>query len=114
MSKHIFGVIAKVDGSWWVAQFPDLDAEPTALFRLDNNLTAGFSEWLTADTNSPTPITTIDQLDHEGNTHWCGEFSLTPVNEAVGIHQIDAHPWGSTASEIELARTLALITANAG
>lgn len=39
---------------------------------------------------------------------WSGEFSWVPSDGASGVFDIDAHPWGSEAGELEarLARTM--------
>lgn len=109
MPIHLYGVITKQDGQWWLAQFPELDTQPSALFQLDEQLTPGLTEWLQTETGLT--IRTIDKLGENGETCWCGEFSIVPAPGSDRRYQLDAHPWGSNPTLHEKMQTIALIHA---
>lgn len=109
MERHFYGIITKQHDAWWLAEFPELDDKPIDLFPLTGTLTTGLGRYLQSETRSPTPLTRIEDLNPEADTIWSGEFGIVPDPDKRGYYLVDAHPWGSQASKIEEAGTLAMI-----
>ncbi|MDF0543860.1 hypothetical protein PX699_16020 [Sphingobium sp. H39-3-25] len=107
VAAHCYGIILHHRLAWWLVEFPELDAIPIRARRLSGKLTAGMADWLRAETGDAGLAADVAALNPESRC-WSGEFSAVPTAGADDLFDIDAHPWGSEAGELEtrLARTM--------
>lgn len=106
-AQHSYGVILHHRLAWWLVDFPNLDAMPTVARKLSGRLTPALADWLRRQTGDAALAADVPALNPESQC-WSGEFSCIPSDGASGLFDIDAHPWGSEAGELEtrLARTM--------
>lgn len=106
-ADHSYGIILHHRLAWWLVDFPDLDAMPLRARKLSGRLTPALADWLRSETGDPRLGDDIAVLNPDSRC-WSGEFSYVPAAGAADLFDIDAHPWGSEASELEtrLARTM--------
>ena len=104
---HGYGIVLHHRLAWWLVNFPDLDSVPTGARKLSGRLTPALAAWLREETGDPRLNDDVGAL-HPGSRCWSGEFSVVPSGTACDLFDIDAHPWGSEAGELEtmLARTM--------
>ncbi|MCF8706270.1 MULTISPECIES: hypothetical protein [Sphingomonadaceae] len=104
---HSYGVILHHRLAWWLVDFPQLDAMPLRARKLSGRLTPALAGWLRAETGDPGLVCDVAALNPESRC-WAGEFSLVPAHNDAKLFDIDAHPWGAEAGELEcrLARTM--------
>src|SRR3546814_2851046 len=104
---HSYGVILHHRLAWWLVDFPQLDAMPLRARKLSGRLTPALAGWLRAATGDPGLVCDVAALNPESRC-WAGEFSLVPAHNDAKLFDIDAHPWGAEAGELEcrLARTM--------
>lgn len=105
--QHCYGVLLHHRLAWWLVEFPELDAAPVRARKLSGRLTPALADWLrseTGDAGLPAEVTAL----HPDSRRWSGEFSCVRAAGSVDLYDIDAHPWGSDAGELELrlARTM--------
>ncbi len=107
MVSHCYGIVLHHRAEWWLVEFPDADATPIAAHRLSGKMTPAMTEWMRRETRDPRLSDDIAVLN-PGIDCWCGEFTRSPSRHAPSVFDIDAHPWGSEAGELDarLARTL--------
>ncbi len=106
-ARHCYGIVLHHRTQWWLVEFPELDTIPIAAHRLSGKMTPAMTGWLRRETGDPHLADDIAALNPEGDC-WSGEFSRSPSRLDPNVFDIDAHPWGSEADELEtrLARTL--------
>ena len=106
-AAHCYGIVLHHRLAWWLVEFPELDAAPTAARKLSGKLTPGMADWLRSETGDAGLAADVAAL-HPQSRCWSGEFSYLPAAGAADQIDIDAHPWGSEAGELEtrLARTM--------
>lgn len=106
-TAHCYGVIIHHRLAWWLVEFPELDAAPVRARRLSGMLTPAMADWLRAETDDAGLAADVAALNPESRC-WAGEFSTVPTASAADVFDVDAHPWGSEAGELEtrLARTM--------
>lgn len=105
--QHGYGIIMHHRLAWWLVEFPDLDAPPLRARKLTGRLTPALTDWLRADTGDTRLGNDVAALNPDCSC-WSGEFSVVPSGPGTDLFDIDAHPWGAEASELEirLARTM--------
>lgn len=106
-AHHCHGVILHHRAGWWLVEFPDRGGNPTAARSLTGHLTPTMTDRLRADTDDPTLPPEIASFNPR-NCYRAGEFSIVPSHDATDRFDIDAHPRGSEAGELEtrLARAM--------
>jgi len=106
-ADHSYGIIIHHRLAWWLVDFPDLDAAPTRARKLSGRLTPALAEWLRRETGDAALRGDVEALN-PGSRCWSGEFSCLPSRTDATVSDIDAHPWGSEAGELEtrLSRTM--------
>ena len=104
---HSYGIIIQHRLAWWLVEFPELDATPLRAHKLSGRLTPALAAWLRAETDDPHLGDDVAALNPDSRC-WSGEFSYRPRSADGDLFDIDAHPWGSEAGELEtrLARTM--------
>ena len=109
ITNHCFGIIMHHRLAWWLVEFPDLDATPLRARKLSGRLTPALADWLRRETGDARLGDDVAALNPDSRC-WSGEFSYVPAAGAADLFDIDAHPWGSEASELEtrLARPHAI------
>jgi hypothetical protein len=105
--QHCYGIVMHHCASWWLVEFPELGGNPVAAHRLSGRLTPALGDWLRQETGDPGLADEISAVNPEKRC-WSGEFSRLPSELATDSFDIDAHPWGSEAGELEerLARAM--------
>ncbi|PJG49639.1 hypothetical protein CAF53_02475 [Sphingobium sp. LB126] len=105
--RHCYGIVLHHRRQWWLVEFAELDQTPIAAHRLTGSMTPAMTDWLRRETGDPRLSANISGLRPDTKC-WSGEFSRLPSSEDPNAFDIDAHPWGSDAGELEtrLARTL--------
>lgn len=109
-TDHCFGIIMHHRLAWWLVEFPDLDATPLCARKLSGRLTPALADWLLGETGDPRLGDDIAALNPDSRC-WSGEFSYVPAAGAADVFDIDAHPCGSEASELETRLARAMIDA---
>lgn len=109
-ADHCFGIIMHHRLGWWLVEFPDHDATPRRARKLSGRLTPGLADWLRGETGDPRPGDDIAALNRDSRC-WSGEFSYVASAGAADLFDIDAHPWGSEAGELETRLARAMIDA---
>ncbi|MDE8650604.1 hypothetical protein [Novosphingobium album (ex Liu et al. 2023)] len=106
-ADHCYGIIMHHRLAWWLVEFPEPDAPPLRARKLSGRLTPALADWLRRETREPRLAGDVAALNPESRC-WSGEFSCRPSRADAGIFDIDAHPWGAEAGELEtrLARTM--------
>ena len=106
-AEHCYGIIMHHRLAWWLVDFPDLDATPLRARKLTGRLTPALADWLRPETGDPRLGDDLAALNPDSRC-WSGEFSYRPSLANPDLYDIDAHPWGSEAGELEtrLARTM--------
>lgn len=106
-AAHCYGIILHHRLAWWLVEFPEHDAMPRCARKLTGRLTPALGAWLRRETGDTTLGNDVAALNPESRC-WSGEFSYVPSDTAPDQFDIDAHPWGSQAGELEarLSRTL--------
>ncbi len=106
-AQHSYGIIMHHRLAWWLVEFAELDAMPLRVRKLSGRLTPALADWLRTDTGDARLGNDIAHLNPDGRC-WSGEFCVVPSTTALDVFDIDAHPWGSDAGELEtrLARTM--------
>jgi len=99
-ADHCFGIIMHHRLAWWLVEFPDLDATPLRARKLSGRLTPALADWLRGETGDARLGDDIAALNPD-SCCWSGEFSYVPAAGGADLFDIDAHPWGSEASELE-------------
>lgn len=105
--QHGYGIIIHHRLAWWLVEFPELDAAPLRACKLSGRLTPALADWLrdeTGDTHRGNDVAALNP----GCSCWSGEFSIVQSGVDADLFDLDAHPWGSQAGELEtrLARTM--------
>ena len=105
--RHCYGLVLHHRASWWLVEFLELDASPHCARKLSGRLTPALTQWLRSETSDPSLPGEIASLN-PGSQCWAGEFSWIPAAGGDSVFDLDAHPWGSEAGELEtrLARGL--------
>ena len=98
ITNHCFGIIMHHRLAWWLVEFPDLDATPLRARKLSGRLTPALADWLRRETGDARLGDDVAALNPDSRC-WSGEFSYVPAAGAADLFDIDAHPWGSEASE---------------
>lgn len=106
-TDHCYGIIMHHRLAWWLVEFPELDAAPLRARKLTGRLTPALVAWLRGQTGDPRLGDDLAALNPDSRC-WSGEFSYRPSPDTPDAFDIDAHPWGSEAGELEtrLARTM--------
>jgi len=83
------------------------DATPSRTRRLSGRLTPALADWLRRETGDPGLAAEVTALN-PGSRCRSGEFSCVPATGEADTFDIDAHPWGAEAGELEerLARVM--------
>ncbi|QPI75509.1 hypothetical protein [Sphingobium sp. Cam5-1] len=102
-----YGIVLNHRLAWWLVDFPDIDGTPTRARKLTGRLTPALADWLRAETGQPGLAADIASL-RPGSDCWAGVFACAPSAADADRFDLDAHPWGAEAGELEvrLARTL--------
>lgn len=106
-AAYCYGIIMHHRLAWWLVEFPELDAMPLSARKLSGRLTPALADWLRNETGDPRLGDDVAALNPDSRC-WSGEFSTVPSRADADLFDIDAHPWGSNAGELEtrLARTM--------
>jgi len=107
-ARHCYGVILQHRSQWWLVEFPECDVNPVKAWPLTGGLTPAMANWFRADTGDIRAKAEVAALN-PGNSCWSGEFSILPSSDAADRFDIDAHPWGSDAGELETRLARAMI-----
>ena len=104
---HGYGLVLYHRLAWWFVDFPEVGGNPIRARKLSGRLTPALADWLRTETGDPSLAADVAALNTESRC-WAGEFSLVPTAADNDLFDIDAHPWGADAAELEtrLARTL--------
>jgi hypothetical protein len=106
-TDHCFGIMHH-RLAWWLVEFPDLDATPLCARKL-GPAHAGPCRLATRRDRRFAPRRRYRRPQSDSRC-WSGEFSYVPAAGA-DLFDIDAHPWGSEASELETRLARAMIDA---
>lgn len=109
-ANHCYGVILHHRAHWWLVEFLELDATPSRARKLSGRLTPALADWLRRETGDPGLAAEVAALN-PGSRCWSGEFSCVPASGEAGLFDIDAHPWGTEADELEQHLARAMIDA---
>lgn len=109
-AHHCYGVVIHHRLAWWLVEFPQLEAKPIKAWPLSGRLTSAMRDWIRAETDDGSIAADIAALN-PGSHCWSGEFSIVPSLDAADRFDIDAHPWGSDAGELETRLARAMIEA---
>ncbi|HAW54094.1 MAG TPA: hypothetical protein DCX29_03865, partial [Hyphomonas sp.] len=76
-AAHCYGIVLHHRLAWWLVEFPELDAAPTAARKLSGKLTPGMADWLRSETGDAGLAADVAAL-HPQSRCWSGEFSYLP------------------------------------
>lgn len=106
--RHCHGVILHHRAEWWLVEFPERDPEPIKAWALTGQLTPAMADWFCADTGNDAAKAEVAALNPDSRC-WSGEFSIRPSPDSADRFDIEAHPWGSEAGELEMRLARAMI-----
>ena len=107
-ARHCYGLVLHHRLHWWLVEFPELDVIPVAARKLSGRLTPALADWLRREPAEAALANEVASLNPESRC-WSGEFSYVPSDADPALCDIDAHPWGAEAGELEARFARALI-----
>lgn len=108
-SLHCRGVITRHHAGWWLMEFPEPDAAPSAVHRLTGAFTPAMTAWVIEETGDIDTGTAGDVASLcLPSACWSGDFTLVRSGRSPGAFDIAAQSRGAPANDLEarLARTM--------
>lgn len=104
----LYGIVARHRGEWWLVASDDIDERPTCVYRLTDQLSPALADWIRTETADPALSGTVPDLRPDERL-WAGEFRVIAAPGDIGRHILDAHPWGTVATDREQRNALVAI-----
>jgi hypothetical protein len=104
-----FGIVLHHRAEWWLVEFPDRGGTPIRAFRLSGTISDLLRDSFRRrkdDYSLPNDIASLSPSP--SSNCWCGDFALVRSASDEDRFDIEFHPWGAEASELDarLARTM--------